>query len=204
MAFLRSPLPEDYLEPISAPTVTLRAPGVSDYTAWAQVRALSRSHLVPWEPTWSRDELTRFSFRRRLRAYGQDARDDRGYYYFIVSNTNDTLIGGITLSNVRRGAAQCATLGYWIGAPYAGQGYMQRAVRMLSAFGFRNLRLHRIEAACMPTNKPSRRVLEKCGFEQEGLARRYLKINGAWEDHAIYALTEEDGALNGHAWGTLP
>jgi len=204
MAFLRSPLPEDYLEPISAPNITLRAPGLSDYARWAEIRALSRAHLAPWEPTWTRDELTRIAYRRRLKVYGQDARDDHGYYYFIVSNPGDALLGGVTLSNVRRGAAQCATLGYWIGAPFAGKGYMQSAVRLLTAFAFRSLRLHRIEAACMTGNLPSRHVLEKCGFEREGLARRYLKINGAWEDHVIYALTEEDGALKGLTRGALP
>ncbi len=203
MAFLRSPLPEDYLEPICGPEVTLRPPGLSDYSAWAEIRALSRAHLSPWEPTWTRDELTRIAYRRRLKVYGQDARDDHGYYYFIAASHGDTLMGGITLSNVRRGAAQCATLGYWIGAPFAGQGYMQDAVHLLTAFAFRTLRLHRIEAACMPDNQPSRHVLEKCGFGREGLARRFLKINGAWEDHIIYALTEEDIALKGLTRGNL-
>lgn len=197
MAFLRSPLPEDYLEPITGPKVTLRAPALSDYAAWAELRALSRAHLMPWEPLWSRDELTRTSFRRRLRAYGQDARDDQGYSFFVTTTAADTLIGGLTLSNIRRGAAQTASLGYWMGAPFTRHGHMSEAVRMIVPFAFSILRLHRLEAACMPDNGASRRVLERNGFVAEGLARRYLRINGAWEDHLIHALTEEDAALKG-------
>jgi len=194
MAFLRSALPEDYVEPISGPTLLLRPPAWTDYAAWAELRALSRTHLTPWEPAWSRDELSRSFYRRRLRGYAQDARDDLGYSYFIASPDGAELFGGLTLSNVRRGAAQSAAIGYWIGAPHARQGRMQEALRMALPFAFQKLRLHRLEAASMPANAISRHVLEKAGFKREGLAVRYLKINGRWEDHIIYALTEEDVA----------
>lgn len=196
MAFLRSPLPKDYLEPIIGMRIALRAPQPADYAAWAELRAASRAHLRPWEPIWPADELTRHAFRRRLKVYGEDARDDTGYAYFIVSCATDLLLGGLTLSNVRRGAAQCATIGYWTGAAYAGRGYMQDAVSLIVPHAFDTLRLHRLEAATMPDNGPSRAVLEKCGFSKEGIARRYLKINGNWEDHVIYALTEEDTRSN--------
>ena len=190
MAFLRSALPEDYLEPIIGPRLTLRPPTSSDYSDWAELRALSRAHLTPWEPSWSRDELSRPAYRRRLRAYAHDARDDHGYSLFIAENR--TLLGGVTLSNIRRGASQSASLGYWIGAPYAGRGNMQEAVRMIVEFAFGTLKLHRIEAACMIANTASQRVLEKNRFEREGLARRYLKINGRWEDHYTYSLLEPE------------
>lgn len=192
MAFLRSALPEDYVEPISGAQLMLRAPAWSDYAAWAELRALSRAHLTPWEPVWSRDELSRSFYRRRLRGYAHDARDDLGYSYFIASPDGAKIFGGLTLANIRRGAAQTAAIGYWIGAPYAGQGKMQEALRLLLPFAFLKLRLHRLEAASMPANAVSRHVLEKAGFKREGLAARYLKINGRWEDHVIYALIEED------------
>jgi len=204
MAFLRLPLPEDYVEPLIGPRVMLRPPVMSDYAAWAELRASSRAHLVPWEPTWTRDELTRSSFRRRLRVYGQDARDDVAYAFFIAQNSTDALLGGLTLSNIRRGAAQIGTLGYWIGAAFAGRGYMQDAVRLVIPYAFGILRLHRIEAASMPDNIASRRVLDKCGFEREGHARNYLKINGAWEDHVIYGLTEESALSTGMLDGNRP
>ena len=100
---------------------------------------------------------------------------------------SDALMGGITLSNVRRGSAQTASLGYWMGAPYAGRGHMRAAVETLMPVAFGLLRLHRIEAATMLSNIASIRVLESSGFTREGVARAYLKINGRWEDHLLYA-----------------
>ncbi len=187
MAFLRAPLPEDYMEPIRGRTLTLRPPALADYSGWAEVRALSRESLVPWEPAWSRDDLSRTMFRRRLKAYAGDVRDDLGYSYFIADAVTDVVMGGITLSNVRRGTAQMASLGYWMGRPYAGEGRMSEAVQTLVPYAFGALRLHRIEAAAMVENHASIRVLEKCGFEREGLAKSYLKINGRWEDHILFA-----------------
>jgi len=102
------------------------------------------------------------------------------------------LIGGVTLANVRRGIVQAGTIGYWIGEPFAGQGLMTRALRVLLPFVFSELSLHRIEAACIPSNIASVRVLEKCGFVHEGLARRYLCINGVWQDHYLFGLLNED------------
>lgn len=197
MAFLRSALPEDFLEPVAGDGLVLRPPSTSDYAEWAELRALSRAHLTPWEPAWSRDELSRSSYRRRLRAYGQDARDDLGYSFFIADTTSGAILGGMNISNVRRGAAQSASLGYWIGAPYAGRGIMQKAVRTVLPFAFRSLHLHRLEAASMLSNIHSQRVLEKTGFSREGLARRLLKINGAWEDHIIFSRLEDDAPISG-------
>lgn len=197
MAFLRSALPEDFLEPVPGHGLVLRPPSTSDYAEWAELRSLSRTHLTPWEPSWSRDELSRSSFRRRLRAYGQDARDDLGYSFFITDAASGKMLGGMNISNVRRGAAQSASLGYWIGAPYAGKGTMQKAVRTVLPFAFSGLHLHRIEAASMLSNIRSQLVLEKTGFTREGVARRFLKINGAWEDHIIFSRLEDDALIAG-------
>ena len=101
-------------------------------------------------------------------------------------------MGGCTLSNVRRGVTQCCALGYWIGERFARQGYMHDAVRALVPFIFSTLGLHRIEAACLPTNEPSKSLLQKAGFRQEGLARKFLQINGEWRDHVLFALLEDD------------
>lgn len=196
MAFLRSAAPEDYLDPIRGRSLVLRPPAICDYAHWAELRALSRAHLTPWEPSWSQDELSRLMFRRRLRAYARDMRDDLGYAFFVVDKNSDELVGGVTLSNVRRGSSQSASLGYWVGAPFVGRGRMQEAVRTLLPFAFGALRLHRVEAATMPHNAPSIRVLEACGFEREGLARAYLKISGRWEDHVLYARRPDVGAAS--------
>lgn len=167
--------------------VYLRAPEARDYTDWSDLREASRAFLTPWEPTWAADELSRGSFRYRLRRYAEDSRDDRAYAFFLFRDHDDALVGGLTLSNVRRGVSQSASLGYWAGARMAGHGHTTAGVKALCLHAFNDLALHRIEAACQPENIPSRRVLLKAGFEQEGQARAYLKIAGAWRDHLLFA-----------------
>jgi ribosomal-protein-alanine N-acetyltransferase len=170
----------------------LRAPQMADYAQWSELREISRSFLTPWEPIWPSDDLTRSGFRRRLRRYAEDVAEDRAYPFVVFREDDGTLIGGVTLANVRRGIVQAGTVGYWIGQPHAGKGYMTAALRVLLPTLFGELNLHRIEAACIPTNASSIRVLEKCGFAREGLARRYLCINGVWQDHYLYGLLDED------------
>ena len=115
-----------------------------------------------------------------------------GYALFIFSAASGALVGGLTLCNVRRGVTQACTLGYWIGAPHAHKGYMTAAVRAVIPFVFDSLELHRLEAACLPANVASIKLLERTGFIREGMARRYLKINGVWQDHLLYALLDSD------------
>ena len=170
----------------------LRAPQAGDYLPWAQLRERSRSYLTPWEPIWPSDDLTRAGFRRRLRRYAEDALADRAYPFLIFREQDGALVGGITLANVRRGIVQAGTVGYWTGEPYAGHGYMTAALRLLLPTLFGELNLHRVEAACIPSNAASVRVLEKCGFVREGLARRYLCINGVWQDHLLFGMLHED------------
>jgi ribosomal-protein-alanine N-acetyltransferase len=108
------------------------------------------------------------------------------------AGTDDVLVGGRTLANVRRGVAQAGSLGYWMGQPFAGKGLMTVAVRALIPCAFGALGLHRLEAACIPTNAASISLLEKTGFVREGYAREYLCINGIWQDHLLYARLKDD------------
>jgi [ribosomal protein S5]-alanine N-acetyltransferase len=163
-----------------------------DYPAWAALREASREFLTPWEPSWPADDLTRAAFRRRLKRQADEIARDEAYSFLIFEDGSDNLLGGITIGGVRRGVAQAATLGYWIGAPYARRGHMTRAVAAAVAFSLSSLRLHRIEAACIPDNVASARVLERNGFQKEGFARAYLRINGVWRDHLLFALLEGD------------
>lgn len=172
--------------------VRLRHPRPEDYDDWAQLRRESRAFLVPWEPAWGMRELTRTAYRQRLRAYARGVNGDETYPFFVFHAARGPLIGGLTLNNVRRGVTQSCALGYWIGAPFARQGYMSDAVRSALIFAFDNLRLHRVEAACVPRNEASRRLLEKTGFRREGVARDYHQINGVWEDHLLYAILASD------------
>jgi len=192
MAFLRSTSGIDGEAEVHGREVSLRHPAMGDYSAWAELRAMSRQHLIAWEPQWSRDELTRSAFRRRLRQYQRELREDQGYAFLVFRNADAALLGGLSVSNVRRGVAQAASIGYWIGAPHVRRGYMTDAVKAVLPFAFGTLGLHRLEAACLPHNLPSTRVLEKVGFKREGMARRYLKINGVWQDHDLFALLHDD------------
>jgi ribosomal-protein-alanine N-acetyltransferase len=172
--------------------VFLRAPQASDWPGWAEIRTQSRDFLTPWEPAWPADALTEGAFFRRIRRLAGEWRADEGYSFHVFRQDGGELVGGIGLTQVRRGVAQTGTLGYWIGEPYQRRGYTSEAVRLISEFAFRSLHLHRIEAACLPENAPSRRVLEKCRFVREGYARLYLKIAGDWRDHLTFALLQED------------
>ena len=187
MSFLRSPFAADPPPVLRDQKVMLRVPDMADYEQWANLRLLSREFLTPWEPVWPANDLTRSAFRGRIRQYWRDIDDDNAYPYFIFDCEGQRLYGALTLSNIRRGVAQTATLGYWIGAPFARQGYMSAAVKLILPFAFQHLTLHRVEASCLPGNAASIALLKRCGFEQEGLARRYLKIAGQWRDHLLFA-----------------
>lgn len=178
--------------PIRADGLYLRASEMRDYVEWAELREKSRSFLTPWEPLWPIDDLTRASFRYRVRRHAEEMARDEAYSFFIFREEDDALLGGLSFGHVRRGVSQAATLGYWMGEPYAGKGYMTRAVRAACAYAFEKRGFHRIEAACLPTNEPSKRLLERVGFKQEGYARSYLNINGQWRDHLLYAFLETD------------
>jgi len=187
MALLDWITPESGLA-LDGPGVRLRAPRWRDYGEWSSLRRLSRDYLQPWEPTWPEDDLQRTAFRRRLAAYSREIDGGGAYPFFIFRASDDALVGGVTLSNVRRGVAQMATVGYWVGQPYASQGYMTAALKPLLAFAFGPLGLHRVEAACLPENHASHRLLLKSGFREEGMALTYLKINGSWRDHLLFGM----------------
>jgi ribosomal-protein-alanine N-acetyltransferase len=173
---------------LAGPRVTLRAPTGADYEEWASLRRRSREFLERWEPRWASDELDRAAWRARVRRYREEVSRGTGVPFLIVLNETGSIAGGISVGNIRRGVAQNGQIGYWMGEPYAGRGYMVEAVRLIAEHAFGPLRLHRLEAACIPGNVRSVRVLEKAGFTREGLLRSYLKIDGAWQDHYLYAL----------------
>src|ERR1700691_2025853 len=187
MAFFRTINFTEPLPSLEGDRVVLRMPQTTDFEEWAALREASRDFLTPWEPTWPSDDLTRGAFRCRVRRYSEDMRTDQGYAFLISRSSDNMLVGGLTLANIRRGVAQAGSLGYWMGLPYVRHGYMTAAVGTIIPFAFGTLRLHRLEAACIPTNTASIRLLENTGFMREGYAREYLCINGTWQDHLLYA-----------------
>jgi ribosomal-protein-alanine N-acetyltransferase len=172
--------------------VRLRPFRAADYREWAELRLRSRDFLQPWEPLWPADDLTYGGFKRRMAAYQREVDLSVGYPFLIFRESDGAMVGGVSLSNVRRGVAMMGTVGYWCGADFARSGYTLSGVRAVADFAFRRLDLHRIEAACVPENEPSRRLLLKAGFKQEGLASAYLKINGVWRDHLTFGLLAND------------
>ena len=177
---------------LEAERVMIRPPSQDDWREWIGLRAGSRDFLRPWEPTWPDDALTRDAFERRVRFQHREWQEGRSYSFLAFERSSRVLVGGLLLGNIRRGAQLAASLGYWVGQPFARRGYMTAAVQLSIGFAFSSLTLHRIEASCLPDNVASRALLEKLGFVSEGLARRYLRIDGAWRDHLLYALLSED------------
>jgi len=167
--------------------MTLRPPAHSDFRAWAALRQESAEFLIPWEPTWAPDHLSRKSFTNRVYWAQRAISNGTSLPLFLVRRSDEVLLGAITLDNIRRGPAQAGTTGYWIGAQFARQGYMREAIEAVVHYAFTTLDLSRIEAGCLPENKPSRGLLEQCGYKYEGVAQSYLQINGRWRNHVLYA-----------------
>lgn len=167
--------------------MTLRLPEHGDWRQWSEVRAASAEFLVKWEPVWSNDHLTRRAFTNRVYWAQRAEAQGQALPMLLIRREDNQLLGALTLDNIRRGPSQTGTYGYWIGQPFARQGYMREAILALTHHAFTRLDLSRLEAACLPENTPSRGVLESCGFKYEGVAQSYLQINGRWRNHVLYA-----------------
>jgi ribosomal-protein-alanine N-acetyltransferase len=167
--------------------MTLRLPQHPDWRAWSSLREASAAHLTPWEPVWAHDHLSRRAFTNRVYWAQRAETQGTALPFLLIRRADQQLLGAITLDNIRRGPVQAGTLGYWIGAPFARQGYMREAIQAVVHHAFAQLDLSRIEAACLPENAASRGVLEKSGFKYEGVAQSYLQINGRWRNHVLYA-----------------
>ena len=177
---------------IETERMTLRLPLHEDYRHWAGLREASAAFLQPWEPAWSSDHLTRKSFSARVYWAQRASSEESALPLFLIRREDQRLLGAVTLDNIRRGPAQAGTIGYWIGQPYARNGYMREAVVALIHYAFTRLDLSRIESACLPENTASRGLLEKCGYKYEGVAQSYLQINGRWRNHVLYANLRSD------------
>jgi len=172
--------------------LVLRPPQLRDFEPWAELRRESRAFLVPWEPAWARDHLSLRAFRNRVAWAERAIRGGEALPLFIADAASGEVLGGITLSNIRRQPAQAGTLGYWIGERHARHGYMTEALAALREHAFTALDLSRLEAACLPDNTASRRLLEGCHFKYEGVAQAYLQIAGRWRNHVLYAALRSD------------
>lgn len=186
-------MPNDQPGPVlTGKRVLLRPARMEDWSSWAEVRRVSQRFLEPWEPTWASDSLTQQAFRRRLRALQRERLAGTSSGLLMLDRLEGHVIGGITIADIRRGVAMSCSVGYWVGEPYARRGFMSEGVSVILTHIFETLRMHRVEAACLPANEASQRLLRRLGFFEEGLARGYLKIDGRWQDHRLFALLEQD------------
>ena len=177
---------------IDTERMVLRPPVHADWRGWAALRETSADFLVPWEPSWANDHLTRKSFVNRVYWANRSISQGTALPLFLERRHDGALLGAITLDNIRRGPAQAGTIGYWIGEKYAREGYMKEALTALVHHAFHVLDLSRLESACLPENAASRGLLEKCGYKYEGVAQSYLQINGRWRNHVLYANLRRD------------
>ncbi|EJF90529.1 GNAT family N-acetyltransferase [Bartonella tamiae] len=183
-------LPSHFI--LQANKIYLRPPHIDDYKAWSQLRVESRSFLEPWEPLWPCNAHSYQRYKVYLNNYLDGRKKDQFYIFFIFDKIFGNLIGGISIGNIRRSVIQSGDIGYWCGEKFSGKGFMLESLHCLITFAFQQLKLHRIQAASIPTNLRSMRLLEKAGFSQEGLLKDYVKINGEWRDHILYAMLESE------------
>ena len=172
--------------------VDIRPLTPDDLEAQLQLRIANREFMKPYDPRQPNHFFTRSGQEAHLRMSMQQWAEGRGYGFGVFERSTGDLIGRVALSNVVRGAWQNATLGYWISGDKNGRGYGTEAVQLATRFAFFNAGLHRVQAAIMPRNVRSIRVIEKAGYRFEGESPRYLSIDGVWEDHRIYAMTSEE------------
>ena len=173
--------------------VQLRTLTEADYEEWCEVRSRCREWLVPWEPRpkgapLPAEDRPSFSARCALRERERQLGTGYGFGIFV----NGRFAGEITLSSIQRGPFQTGHIGYWIDRDLAGHGYVPEAVVLVLVFAFDTIALHRVEISIIPRNRPSLRVVEKLALRSEGIAQKYLEIDGEWEDHAKFAMTSEE------------
>jgi [ribosomal protein S5]-alanine N-acetyltransferase len=181
--------------PLRGRRVVLRPLEPGDWEAWRSVRIRSRDWVEPWEPLaepgMPDPVVDREAFRQRCGAWDRQRQFDTAYGFGLLL-TDGTLVGEVSLGSVLRGPFQSCFMGYWVDVDHAGLGLVPEGVAVVMRFGFEDLGLHRIEAAIVPRNTKSRRVVEKLGLREEGTASRFLQIRGVWEDHVRYAMTSEE------------
>lgn len=177
---------------IETERMSLRLPLHGDWKAWAALREESADFLMPWEPVWAGDHLTRRAFTNRVYWAARAEAQGTALPLVLIRREDQALLGAITLDNIRRGPSQSGTLGYWIGERFSRRGYMREAILSVVHHAFSIMDLSRVEAACLPENAASRGVLEKCGFKYEGVAQSYLQIAGRWRNHVLYSSLRTD------------
>ncbi len=177
---------------IKTERLILRMPEMKDFDAWLKVRHQSEAFLAPWEPVRSTEYLSLKGYRNRIHWGRRAYRENRGLPLFLIRRQDGQILGGINLDNVQQGVSKSCTVGYWMGEPFAGLGYMGEALPAVVEFAFERMDISRVQAGTLPENRASRGLLVKSGFHEEGLAQAYLQIAGKWRDHVLYSRLAPD------------
>ena len=165
----------------------IRLPNMRDYVSWVNLRKQSELFLNQWEPEKPFDFYKKDSFQTRVNWAWKNYKLKNVLHVFIFSREKKIIMGGVTLDNIRKGPFQSASLGYWMGEEFANNGFMTEGLKAIIRYANQTLSISRLEAATLPHNAASRRLLEKCGFKYEGVGQSYLQINGRWENHILYS-----------------
>ena len=195
MALVRTTVPVELV----GRRLVLRPLEATDFDRWTEVRVRASDWLRKWEPSIPSGHADPSTDRRAFasRCAARDRERQLGTGYGFGMFCDGALVGEINLSSIQRGPFQSCYVGYWVDERHAGQGFTPEAVVMVMRFAFEELGLHRVQVAIIPRNAPSRRVMSKLGVREEGLATRYLEINGVWEDHVRHDITAEEWAGRG-------
>lgn len=173
---------------VTTDRLVMRAPRLEDYTQWCCIRRDNQDHIQPFDPKWPDDWDNQDNHQARIAYYQKQWRGDRAYVFLVIDRVRQDMIGGVHINQVARGPAQFASLGYWIAKPQEGLGLMSEAIDATVTFCFDVLKLQRVQAATVMSNVRSQVLLERYGFEREGIAKQYAEINGVREDHVLYGV----------------
>lgn len=188
------PHPLDFELRLQTRRLVLRPLRSDDFEDFSEVRNRCESWLTQWEPAWPKKNLDpsrdRIAFASRCAARERERQLGTSFAFGIFFD--DALVGELNATNVYRGVLESANIGYWVDEKFAGLGIVPEALVGIFGFIFDDVGLHRLAINIVPRNTASRRVMEKLEVRAEGLAERYLKINGEWEDHVNYAITAEE------------
>ncbi|MGE4314094.1 MAG: GNAT family N-acetyltransferase [Pseudobdellovibrionaceae bacterium] len=177
---------------LKTPNLLIRPPKRTDWQEWLDIRTRNKDHLIPFEPAWGNGWEERRHYLARVARQEKEWREDRAYAFLIFSRYTGEMLGGVNINNIARGAARFASLGYWIDQNVQGQGVMHEALEAIIRLSFTHLKLERLNAGTLAHNTRSRKLLEKCGFTEEGFAKSYVEIEGRRQDHVLYGLTKEE------------
>ncbi len=168
--------------------VYLCPPSLDDWQEWVVLRERNQEFLKPYEPTWSENFRTYNYFLKRLERQKREWLAGRGAYFLIHKTNTHEIIGGVNLNSILLGVSRHATFGYWLGEEHQGHGFMNESLQLVIDYAFDELKLKRLNAATLLDNARSYKLLTNLGFEEEGLAKSYVQIDGVWQDHKLFGL----------------